>query len=178
MVEPDSLIQEYYLSNAGLLYPLDSYSAKKYISCRLKYSRKEAFVFHWNPKVITMPTLSSLKALQVVIMTTSGAVSDDEVGIVITFGFQCIIVGLGLTLKQLGHIFKSFLFSNVIHYKCNISVWNWSNMIYSALWLQMAWRFSTRASVATVLCMYPCISSCLWVNFSGTCIIHGNHIKK
>ena len=27
----------------------------------------------------------------------------------------------------------------------------------------MAWCFSTRASVATVLSMHPCVSSCLWV---------------
>ena len=31
----------------------------------------------------------------------------------------------------------------------------------------MAWCFSTRASVATVLSMHSCISSCLWVNSLG-----------
>ena len=33
--------------------------------------------------------------------------------------------------------------------------------ILSTLWLLMAWCFSTRASVATVLDMHPCVSSCL-----------------
>ena len=35
--------------------------------------------------------------------------------------------------------------------------------IWSALWILMAWCFSTRASVFTVLSMHPLISSCLWV---------------
>ena len=30
----------------------------------------------------------------------------------------------------------------------------------------MAWCYSTRPSVATVLRMHPCITSCLWVNWS------------
>ena len=38
--------------------------------------------------------------------------------------------------------------------------------ILSALWILMAWSFSARASVVTVLSMHPCISSCLWVNNS------------
>ena len=48
----------------------------------------------------------------------------------------------------------------------NISAWNWFNtmIMFSALWLLMAWCFSTRASVTTVLGMCPCISSCLLVN--------------
>ena len=61
-----------------------------------------------------------------------------------------------LTLKRLGH------------YKCNIAVWNWSNAmdICSALWILMAWCFSTRASATTVLGMHLCLSGCLWVNDS------------
>ena len=37
-------------------------------------------------------------------------------------------------------------------------------MISSTLWLLMAWCFSTRSSVTTVLNMHPCISSFLQVN--------------
>ena len=49
---------------------------------------------------------------------------------------------------------------------CNIFIWNWSNRInvQSALWILMAWCFSTRASVATMLTTHPCISRCLRVN--------------
>ena len=36
--------------------------------------------------------------------------------------------------------------------------------VWLVLWLLMAWCFSTRTSVATVLSIHPCISSCLWVN--------------
>ena len=76
-----------------------------------------------------------------------------------------------LTLKQLGNNFfqNVILFSNVISCKCNISVSNWSNTmnIYSTLWILMAWCFSTRASVITVLSAHPCVSSYLWVNPSG-----------
>ena len=41
--------------------------------------------------------------------------------------------------------------------KSNLFVWNWSNAvdIRSALWILMAWCFSTRASVATMLNMNP-----------------------
>ena len=75
-------------------------------------------------------------------------------------------VPVTLTLKQRGKFIFKMLFANVVHYKCNILVWNWSNTmnILSALWILMAWCFSTRASVATVLSVNPCISSCLGVN--------------
>ena len=45
-------------------------------------------------------------------------------------------------------------------------IWNWSNAsdIWSALWIMMTCCFSTRASVATVVSMHPCMSSCSWVN--------------
>ena len=56
--------------------------------------------------------------------------------------------------------------SDIVHYKYNIFVCNMSNTIdtWSALWLLMAWCFSTRASVATVLITHSCISRCLCVN--------------
>ena len=38
--------------------------------------------------LIMMPTLSSLMEPYIVIMTTSGAMSDDKVGIMISLGFQ------------------------------------------------------------------------------------------
>ena len=47
--------------------------------------------------------------------------------------------------------------------------------IQSALWVLMAWCLSTRASVATVLGMHPCISSCLWVNPVGVELFLRNH---
>ena len=43
---------------------------------------------HWKARVVMMPTLSSLVAPEVVVMTTSGATSDDKVGIMTTPGFQ------------------------------------------------------------------------------------------
>ena len=77
-----------------------------------------------------------------------------------------------LTLKQLGHFFQNVIsFSNVVHYEWNILLWNHSNTIniLPTLWVLMAWCFSTRASVATVLNMHRCISRSLGVNlpFSG-----------
>ena len=56
-------------------------------------------------------------------------------------------------------------FSTVVHYDCNIFVWNWSNAvdIWSALWILMPWCWSTRASVATGLSTHLCIYRCLWV---------------
>ena len=71
-----------------------------------------------------------------------------------------------LTPKRLGHFFKNvILFRNFVHHKCDIFIWNWSNTmnVESALWILMAWCFSTRASVATVLTTHPCISQCLRV---------------
>ena len=70
------------------------------------------------------------------------------------------------TLKWLNNYFiNAISISNVVHYKCNILVWHWSNILYisSALWLLMAWCFSTRASVDTVLNTLRCVSSCLRV---------------
>ena len=42
----------------------------------------------WKPRVVMMPTLSSLVALQVVV-TTCSATSDDKVGIMTTLTFWC-----------------------------------------------------------------------------------------
>ena len=69
-----------------------------------------------------------------------------------------------LSHKHLGHFFsKCNLFSLIVHNRCNILVRNCTNTtnILSALWIQMAWCFSTRASVVTVLNMHghPYISS-------------------
>ena len=71
-----------------------------------------------------------------------------------------------LTLKWLDHFFSNVIsFSDAVHLMCNIFVWNWSNTmnVSSALWILMAWCLSTRASVATVLTMHPCVSRCLRV---------------
>ena len=48
----------------------------------------------------------------------------------------------------------------------HIFIWNWSNElnVESVLMILMAWCFSTRASVATVLTTHPCVSRCLRVN--------------
>ena len=40
-----------------------------------------AYQHHWKPRVVTMPTWSSLVTLQVVVMTICGTASDDQVGI-------------------------------------------------------------------------------------------------
>ena len=46
--------------------------------------------WHHDMRVVMMPTLSSLEALEVVIKTTSSATSYDKVGIMITLSFQCV----------------------------------------------------------------------------------------
>ena len=74
-----------------------------------------------------------------------------------------------LTLKWLDIFFCQdiALFSNVVLYNCNISILKWSNTmnIKSALWILMAWCFSsTKAAVATVLSMCLCFWGCVWVN--------------
>ena len=77
-----------------------------------------------------------------------------------------------LTLKPLGHFFfqNVILLSHVIHSKWSIMVWNHSSTrnISSTLWILMAWCFSTRASVATVLNTHPCVSRCLRVKYAGS----------
>ena len=42
----------------------------------------------WKPRVVMLPTLSWLVALEVVFMTTSSVTSDDKVGIMTTLGFK------------------------------------------------------------------------------------------
>ena len=66
-------------------------------------------------------------------------------------------------------------------YNCNVSVWNWSYTLttYSGLWILMAWCFSPGASLATVLRMHPCISSCLWIKSIENMACHtGGHYWK
>ena len=68
-----------------------------------------------------------------------------------------------------GSFFFSFFkiwFSKVVHYKPNISVWNWSTAMYIwlALWILMAWCLGTRVSVATVLSTHPYVPSHLQFN--------------
>ena len=67
------------------------------------------------------------------------------------------VTNLALPLNNWG-IFSTFnFFFNVFHHRCNILSWNWSNTrnVVSALWVLMAWGFSTRASVARVLSTHP-----------------------
>ena len=78
---------------------------------------------------------------------------------------RVIITSSSLTLERLDHFFSKPFFSNVVHYKCNIIISNWANTmsVQSTFWILMAWCFSTRASVATVLTMHPCVSRYLRV---------------
>ena len=79
--------------------------------------------------------------------------------------------GDDLTLKWLGHFFQNVIsFSDAVHLMCNIFIWSWSNTMnfWSALWILMAWCFSTRASVAIVLTTHPCVSRCLRVKMTAT----------
>ena len=100
-----------------------------------------------------------------------------------------------LTLKQRGNYFQFvILFSLVVQYEhgflcnknsiaipyeCNNLIRNYSNTMHirSALWILMAWCFSTRASVTTVLNTQPCVSSCLRINslVPGRC---GNDLES
>ena len=47
---------------------------------------------HWDPKVVTAPTLSSLEAPHVVFMTTCSDTSNQKVGIMTTLHFQCSLI--------------------------------------------------------------------------------------
>ena len=85
-----------------------------------------------------------------------------------------ICLKLILTLKRLGHFFQTVIsFFDAVHLMCNSFIWNWFNTmnVWSALWILMAWCFSTRASVAIVLTTHPCVSRRLrvktqiWWNF-------------
>ena len=79
---------------------------------------------------------------------------------------------------------KSNLFPNVFQHKCNVVIWNWSNGMHHwpGLWILMAWCFSTRPSVATMLNICPWhifpdvygVNTCGW-NIMAT--IFG-HFKK
>ena len=62
--------------------------------------------------------------------------------------------------------FNVISISRVVHSKSNIFVciFGSTTNTKSILWLLMAWCFSTRSSVATVLITHPCISSCSWIN--------------
>ena len=50
--------------------------------------KKQSHDLHWKTKVIILPTVSSLVALQIVVMPTCSTASDDKVGIIETLGFQ------------------------------------------------------------------------------------------
>ena len=65
-------------------------------------------------------------------------------------------------------ICKQFIVCIIMSYYFHFSVWNWSNAmnIQSAPRMLMAWCWSTRASVATVLSRHLCVSSCSWINQS------------
>ena len=63
-----------------------------------------------------------------------------------------------LTLKRLDRFFQNILYFLML-YTVSAIFSNWSStMNVSALWILMAWCFSTRASVATVLTTHPCVS--------------------
>ena len=67
-----------------------------------------------------------------------------------------------LTHKQLGISSQNvILFSNIISYILNISVWIRSNSV--SIYWQHCGYFRTRASVGRRLSSHPCASCCLWV---------------
>ena len=81
-----------------------------------------------------------------------------------------------LTLKHLDHSFQNvILFSDAVHYHCNIFVWNWFNAMdtWSALWIPMAWCCSTRTSVATVLSTHPAVYELTWSYSQIWALVHG-----
>ena len=53
---------------------------------------------------------------------------------------------------------QKLIFFNIVPHNCDIST---IMIIWKALWILVAWRFSTRASVAAVLSMHPCVSNYL-----------------
>ena len=66
---------------------------------------------------LSMPTLSSLVALQVVVMTTCGAASDDKFGIMTTLSHQCQSLMIRCTeVKQL----SCWSLSTKLHYALNM----------------------------------------------------------
>ena len=59
----------------------------------------------------------------------------------------------------------SYFLSNYVNYRWNIFVWSLSSVIGMCSALDTdGLVFSPRASLAIVMSMHPCISSCLWVN--------------
>ena len=97
--------------------------------------------------------------------------------IILQLHHSCIKVDL--SLNNWVTFFKIHSFLNVVP---NIMLFfflfhlNWSNEkdISLALWILMARCFDTRASVAIVLSMHPCVSSCLWVKWDMICFCTGN----
>ena len=75
------------------------------------------------------------------------------------------------------YFFKVILFLRFSTTIVIFLVRNWSNTtdIISALWLLMAWCFSTRAAVATQLITHPGLSSHLWVKQQTGEVVEFSH---
>ena len=86
-----------------------------------------------------------------------------------------MVMYICLTINELDiSFFQNIIkFSNVVPCICNSSVWNYSNKmsIYSSLLILMAWCFSTRASVDTVLSTYQSVCNCLLAYCSSACTV-------
>ena len=88
---------------------------------------------HWNMKCGTL----SFPIYSIQLITVISTVVNMTLNVIFTSllwfancfhvaGYSVLI--LCLTLKRLGHFFQNvILFSNVVRYKCNIFIWNWSN---------------------------------------------------
>ena len=78
--------------------------------------------YHWNQKVVILTTFLSLAAPEVVILTSSGATSDEKVVNMTTFCFQWqqwmqakIYLGYILLTDMLQHVTLQVIFSNVFY---------------------------------------------------------------
>ena len=69
--------------------------------------------FDWNPRIVMMLILSSLVAWEVVITTTSGATSNNKVGIMTTLCFQRID-GQLISLTTVVSLYWGFLYTEFI----------------------------------------------------------------
>ena len=81
------------------------------------YSQKTPLILpllHWNPRVIIMPTSSSLVAPEVVIMTTYGATSDDKVGSMKTLFFCVWVIRIKIILTVAIHCAKISTLKRII----------------------------------------------------------------
>ena len=130
------------------------------------------WLYYWKVRVVMMPTLLSLMAQQVAIITTCYASSNDKVGIIMTLSLEYIYISVATTQMELKHVMGVLNFWIYMHCMSFsvILLYGPSFYIYIYILVEVFYIYI----ISTFYCIFMIlIVNILWYMYTIVCI----HVK-